>query len=35
LEARRELKDIHWNASPPKEVDEEADPEEVEEEEQD
>jgi hypothetical protein len=35
VEARRELKDIHRNESPPKEVGEEEDPEEVEEEEKD
>jgi hypothetical protein len=35
VEARWELKDIHRNESPPKEVGEEEDPEEVEEEEQD
>jgi hypothetical protein len=35
LEARWDLKDIHRNEAPLKEVDEEADPEEVEEEKQD
>jgi hypothetical protein len=35
LEARRDLKDINRNEAPLQEVDEEADPEEVEEEEQD
>jgi hypothetical protein len=35
LEARRDLKNIHRNEAPPIEVDEEADPEEVEEEKQD